>query len=237
MTVDLPADFCLSEPREVDVSDLGAVAAFVGAWGRCSDDEYRDIPGGRTWSSPVGRNARARGWLPRRGDLGQHRHALGQALGLEPLQAVLELVHPAEVVFRLEKLAAMADHVERWQRGGDADAPWPGGEAPGWVLLRDYLNAALSAFQVRIEVMGQRPSVAGQPVTAYSVAALQLWNDLHGATWRGCDMCGRLFTRQRGRGRHYSHSEGVRFCTRRCANLHTQREYRRRHRAKREQER
>lgn len=121
-TVGLPADFYLREPREVDVSDLGAVAAFVRAWGRFSDDEYRDTPGGRTWSFPVERTARTRGWLPRRGDLGQHRHTVGDTLGLEPLQAILELVHPAEVGLRLEELAAMADHIERWQRGGDADA-------------------------------------------------------------------------------------------------------------------
>lgn len=234
-TVDLPADFYLREPREVDLGDLGAVAAFVGAWGRFSDAPTdRDLPFGvsGTWSGGVEQNARARGWLPPRWHLGDHRQAAGEKLGLDPLQTVLRLINPAEVVVRLEKLSAMADWVERWQRGGDIDAPWPPfGWEPGRVILRDYLNAALSAFQVRVEVMGE-PDPAAQPATAYSVAALQLWNDLHEATWRSCDMCERLFTRQRGRGRHYSHTEGVRFCTRRCANLHTQRDYRRRQKAK-----
>lgn len=231
----LPPDFYLREPFEVDVEDVDSLAAFASTWGGFSDEYNRDLVAGEYSASLMNIDAHSRGWSSRlRGGwpLGTSRRHLASHLGLSDLDQGM-LVHPAEVAFRVRMLRRFAGSVERWQLGQPFDHLWEArGTETAWVLFRDHLNAALSVFQVSFEVHGQPPSRSMQQVTGYSAAALQLWNDLETASYRHCDECGRLFTRQRGRSRDYSRTTGVRFHDRTCANRYTQREYRRRQKAK-----
>lgn len=232
----LPPDFYLREPFEVDVEDADSLAAFASTWGMFSDRDNRDVAAwGGSAADLMNIDAHSRGWSSRLrggGQLWMSRSRLGRQLGLSDLDQGT-LVHPAEIAFRVGMLRRFAGSVERWQLGRPFDDLWaPRGTETGWVPFRDHLNAALSVFQVSFEVHGQPPSRSMQQVTGYSAAALQLWNDLETASYRHCDECGRLFTRQRGRSRDYSRTTGVRFHDRACANRYTQREYRRRQKAK-----
>lgn len=230
----IPPDFYLREPSEVDTDDADSLAAFVSTWGRFSDPDNRDVSAWGTFEvDHMTAYAYDRGWLGGN-DLARSRRRLARSLDLSSLDGLTRLVHPAEVAFRVRMLRRFAEHVERWHSGESVDDLWTltGSEASGWVPFRDHLNAALSAFQVSIEVHGEPRSRVAQPITGYSAAALQLWNDVESASYRHCDECGRLFTRQRGRSRDYSRTTGVRFHDRACANRYTQREYRRRQKAK-----
>lgn len=224
--VALPIDYYLREPLDVDVDDPAALAEFVRAWGRCSDGEARDLVlGDPSWNFRIVSEARNRGWLT---DARESRHLMnarrvaGAELGLSDFAAEIQLINPAEVVVRLDNLRMFVNHIEAMQRGADVDHTG----------FRDYLNAALSVFQVHVQILGKPESQVLQQVSAYSAAALQLWNDIESQSYRHCDECGRLFTRQRGRSSAYSRTEGVRFHDRVCANRYTQREWRRRQRAK-----
>lgn len=223
----LPPDFYLREPFEVDLDDVDSLAGFVSAWGRFDDPDYRDlIGGGFLQIDTMFDDAYARSWLPEGAiDLHRMKRRLAERLGLSGLDRETKLVHPSEVAFRVRLLRWFAEHVARWQ-SGPADAVLE------WVAFRDHLNAALSVFQVRLDVLGEPGSQSTQQVTGFSAAALQLWNDLDTATYRHCDECGLLFTRQRGRSREYSRTTGVRFHDRTCANRYTQRQYRLRQKAK-----
>lgn len=233
----LPPDFYLREPLEVDSEDADSLAAFAGTWGRFSDSSNRDVsPWAGSAVTLIEQAARSRGWLSGArgaGRLWNSRRRLAKHLGLSDLDTATTLVNPAEIAFRVGMLRRFAAHVNHWQSGEPVDDLWTtSGTESGWVPFRDHLNAALSAFQVSIDVHGHGPSAVMQQVTGYSAAALQLWNDLETASYRHCDECGRLFTRQRGRSRDYSRTTGVRFHDRACANRYTQREYRRRQKAK-----
>ena len=67
----------------------------------------------------------------------------------------------------------------------------------------------------------------------YSVIALQLYNHVvERATYKECasETCSNLFVRQvrQGKAKYAPHIEGVKFCSRRCAQAQSQREWRRR---------
>jgi hypothetical protein len=94
--------------------------------------------------------------------------------------------------------------------------------------LADHLNPALVPFHVRLEA-GTEPAPR---INVYQAACLQLANDVANTTpVRHCanERCGKLFTRQRGRGDAERHRlKGVRYCTDTCARAQAQREARRR---------
>jgi len=78
-----------------------------------------------------------------------------------------------------------------------------------WHLFVEQLNGARSAFQANIELTGSR-SASLPEITAYSVGALQVFNDVAQATpLRHCgnERCpfGGVFTRQRGRAQYGQH--------------------------------
>jgi predicted RNA-binding Zn ribbon-like protein len=103
-------------------------------------------------------------------------------------------------------------------------------------------GSALRDFHVRVyvETGSQLPpeesNIGDVNPTLYSVAMLQLLNDLTtDETFRTCanETCQRTFICQLGRSRYYNRAEGVRYCSRTCANQQTQRDYYRRKRAER----
>jgi hypothetical protein len=102
------------------------------------------------------------------------------------------------------------------------------------------LNVALKPFQVHvvIEPGGSEPGTDFAPLI--SVVCLQLANDIiEKARYTRCrnEQCGRLFSRQRGRAKAGQYrTVGVDFCSRSCALAQSQRDWRRRKRAARSQE-
>lgn len=242
--VELPVDFYLREPDQVDLDEPAALAAFVEQWGRASHLWNGDVGGDAAMDMALARG-HARGWLP--GDfqfgsnaavraLRQHAKRLGIDDPHDRPASRSRLVHVVEVRERLGRLRLLAAHLRAWQREEDVDVVWTDWDAPAWTVFGEVLNFALSAFQVRVEVPEARTSTALPPPTAYSVAALQLLNDMALDTpFRECanERCphGQLFTRQRGRAQYGQHRTlGTRYCSRECAKAQASRERRRRDR-------
>jgi hypothetical protein len=110
-------------------------------------------------------------------------------------------------------------------------------------MFTDVTGEALAEFHVRVEV----PTAIGSPevaiggvyTTLYSVAMLQLVNDLAAEVpYLRCanEACGRLFARQRGRTTYGGNRmRGVMYCSSSCARAQYQREKRRRDRAARKE--
>lgn len=235
--VELPPDFYLREPAELDVEDIGAVTAFVGRWGRFGDRDHRDI-GAMAAQIPdlLGRQAEWRGELYGHDFAGARFRAATQ-LGVPVERRAFDLVHPIEVRFRAARLArfgrtAMALRTDRplaslWQQPGE---PVPPSEDDAVATFAAEVSAAASVFHVRLDV-GPTAELWQQP-TGYSAGALQLLNDLaDDVPYRRCasETCGRVFTRQRGRSEYGQHRQaGVRFCSRSCARAQGERERRRR---------
>jgi hypothetical protein len=94
--------------------------------------------------------------------------------------------------------------------------------------LADHLNPALVAFHMRLEPRGATTPL----VNVYRAACLQFANHItDGAPYGHCanETCGRLFSRQRGRGESDQHrTKGVRYCSATCARAQAQRQVRRR---------
>jgi hypothetical protein len=243
--VELPVDFYLREPEETDLNDPSSLAAFATRWGRASDLGNRDVGGDPALDVTLAR-AHARGWLPGRYSVGSNgavhellQHA--ERLGLDDPSTSSEwrprLVHVVEVGERVYRLRRLAVHLRAWQRDEDIEPLWQDYPEPGWFVFVEILTTALSAFQPRVEVPGVRRSLVVPGPTAYSVAALQLLNDLSNDTpYRTCanERCplpGHLFTRQRGRSQYGQHRTiGTRYCSRECAKAQAARERRRRNR-------
>jgi hypothetical protein len=137
------------------------------------------------------------------------------------------------------------EHLLAWRSGEPVEKAWRDctNAWDAWRQFTTVTGAALKDFHVRVYVeTGHQPSeeynIGDVYTTLYSVAMLQLVNDLSAdETFRTCanETCRRTFIRQLGRSRYYSRSEGVRYCTRTCANQQTQRDYYRRKRAERTQ--
>lgn len=160
-------------------------------------------------------------------------------------------VHLGEIALRVRVVKRLAHHAMAYVSGGDVREAWSGEKVPGafgrvhsehdaWRQFTNYMNAALRPFSARVYLPdgGMNFTDDGLEPTVYQVAVLQLFNDLADqATYRRCAnaTCGRLFIRQRdGRAQHYDRTQGVRYCSRSCANQQTQRDYRRRQRATQE---
>lgn len=77
---------------------------------------------------------------------------------------------------------------------------------------------------------GAHPSHRDAHLPLYAVLCLELFNHIcEGATYRLCanETCGRQFVRQHGRAAHGQHrSQGVMYCSARCARAQAQRRYR-----------
>lgn len=97
------------------------------------------------------------------------------------------------------------------------------------VMLGDSLNDALKAFSIGIGAYEARSPCI------YTASFLQIYNHMvEDAKIKQCakEGCGKAFVRQRGRSRFDQHrTEGVKYCSRECAQAQSQRELRRRRKA------
>lgn len=95
----------------------------------------------------------------------------------------------------------------------------------GWV---DGLNKGLHLAHARVK----HPLAHEQGATLYGASCLQLYNHIvEGAQYKICanETCGQIFVRQQGRSEtRQRKSEGVKYCSSKCARAQAQRELRRR---------
>ena len=158
----------------------------------------------------------------------------GDELGIPYERHGDDLISPAEVAYRIERLRTFAktavalaagERIAGWWRHG----AHPTDEATAADRYAEALNGPLGAYAVRVAFGDRAPELA-PPATAFTAACLQIANDRSKAVaYLTCasETCGRTFTKQRGRavnGEH--HTKGVRFCSRACALAQTQRERR-----------
>jgi hypothetical protein len=131
---------------------------------------------------------------------------------------------------------ARAELVEVWDRH---DLPVP---ASSWELLDtciDAVNAGAAAFGPRIELAHPRLEELGtayfRPIprvlTAMCLQAVAFVSEGFTARLCGYELCGKWFTRQRGRAKQgQQRATGVLYCSASCAKAAAQRAYRRRQR-------
>ncbi len=223
--VDLPTDFYLREMSAHAPTTDEEVVAWAQQWGRCCDPAYRDRPEG-----PL--HIRQRIDFALRYQRAVRHSNSGGLLTIRTLLAdeldvpdSRDIVHVEEIKDRLEAFTWLAGRMIEWKSGVERDADT-------YNIFAEQLNAALSAFQVHISI-GSRSDVLPR-VTAFSVAALQLLNDLASETpMRQCgnEKCphGGVFTRQRGRSQYGQHrTAGIKYCSNLCARAQGERERRRR---------
>ena len=170
--------------------------------------------------------------------LGEPPHAAGDELGVAYERHGVDLVSPAEVAFRVARLRILAKSAVALARG-EAIAQWwsleddTAAEDLARTEFLEAINSALGAFPVRVHLGGE--AVGTTPVTAYSVACLQIANNIAArVAYLTCGVrrAGEPSPKQRGRavnGEH--HTKALRFCSRTCALAQTQRERRRRARS------
>jgi hypothetical protein len=225
--VDVPPDFYLREMDANRPTITVEVIEFVGRWGRCSDPLGRDLPD--ALKLDVEAELHRDGRLPKGRRLDDEREKIIAALSVPPgtyLAVTRRVVHVSEVQQRIDRMHEMARYAADGLAGVERD------EAH-WDLFAELLNPALSAFQVNVDV-GAGRSVGLPDVSAYSVAALQILNDVARETpMLRCsnERCpnGGFFTRQRGRAQYGQHRTfGTKYCDSACARAQGERERRRR---------
>lgn len=232
LEVDLPTDFFLREMSAQRPRTATEVVDFVRRWGRCSDPDKRDRPLSRLYRFPT---TDLSALVPESHQVLEEAQLfveqLDRARQLKVEPAVLGLVHVRQVWDRIEEAEWMANTFVAWQEGQEV-------EESRWELFVEQMNGALSAFQASIELPDSR--AAALPfLTAYSVGALQLFNDIAAATPlrhcgnERCPLPDGVFTRQRGRAQYGQHrTSGVKYCSNSCAKAQGERERRRRNTTK-----
>lgn len=262
----VPDDLYLYEIADADPSDPESLRrlANLGLWRSLNiADAYGDLP---IWTDEQWRRALADVALkygrPVPDDLEKGRHEVW-----DPLGGVGFPIHLEEIALRVRAVQRLSHHAQLYATGEDVAQAWrpdrvdsavrarlsmPGltdedspavREVVAWEEFTRLANAALREFHVRVYADVGRPGygIGSAYPTVYQVAVLQIVNDMAGggSTYHTCgnETCGRPFLRQRGRSRYYSRAEGVRYCSRECANAQTQRDYRRRKRAERNERR
>ncbi len=236
----LPPDLYLFELADVDLRDREQVRALaeLGYWrslGTHEGQAFTDLPIAtedqcqRLLAQAATAHDRSVPW-----DLERQRENLRR---VRPYQGGIPL-HVDEIALRVRVVKRLGDHAKLFAADKDVRLAWKDhglSEQKAWQEFARYMNSALKPFHARVDDGSsvQLPSV-------FEVAVLQIFNDLtESATYRECanETCRRLFIRQRdsaaaGRSKgYYARAEGVRYCSRRCANEQTQRDYRRRKKA------
>jgi hypothetical protein len=222
--VDVPTGFYLREMSAQRPTTIAGAAAFVEQWGRGSDPDARDLVGGEG-SALLDLAPRPEGvLLPRDRRLADVRSDLASYLGRDYWSGRTGLVHAMEVIERGRLMSVFAEHAQAYEAGEDISAQ-------AWEVFLESIDAALSAFQVRVLVEGEDRPFSLPDLTAYAVAALQLYNDMAtGAAYRVCasETCDFVFTTQRGTAAYYQRTSGTKYCTNKCARAQAERQRRRR---------
>lgn len=249
----VPFDAYLHEIADADPSDPESLRLLVEQLGIFTTYgfPYRDLPvhDKSGWTRELYLEQQRTGW--RLSDVEADRERLMAETECIP-------IHLTEVSLRVRVLQQLGRHVVAHAAGESVSKVWPvraseaveafrglaerlgkpdwqelAAERAAWHVFMKWLNAGISSFQPRVFFdNGQSP--VGVTPNAYEVACLQILNHLNiGATYNHCanSTCGRPFVRQRGRSEHYTRTEGVRYCSRPCANQQTQRDYRLRQKA------
>jgi hypothetical protein len=243
LLAELPPEVYLRQFRDTPADDLDALTELcrLGWIVLLHQPPYRDLPvkGDEVWKHSLA-DLEATLWPDQRhwyGDEAERdavsrRHTSDADLGPP--------VHAAEVAWRVRAVQRVTNHLLAYLDGEPVAPAWRDCEddLDAWRNFIQVTGAALSDFQVRVELepIGQR-----QPpdeTSLYSAVMLQLVNDLAAnETVRTCanETCGRPFVRQLGRSAYGGHRRiGTRYCSNSCARAQYQREKRRRDRAARE---
>jgi hypothetical protein len=216
-----PDQMYLFEFEDLDLSDVDAVAAFCRRYGRIAPERLdEDLPEWLYMTRDIFIHSRER--------YGRNYESAKERFGRPE-------VHVDEFTYRVRIIRQLSRHVQAHMRGEGVADSWPDcpDDEAAWHRFARFVNAALSPFRVRVEMGAFTPSLP--EVALYSVAVLQMVNDLsEHVDIKVCaaEKCGRTFVRQRGRSSNYSRTKGVMYCSDTCANSQAQREWRRRQRAK-----
>lgn len=255
----LPADLYLRGLVELDLNDLLAVTEFVSRYGWFCKPDWESLPQmfthkilglGELLPDLAAIDALTDGiaearWMRRREEPAIWETVPGAFRGF---------LHPEEIRVHAQFLRNATRAWDALSGGRPLEqmlAEWEGEfgvpqlladghwvlETATWVYLTETVNAALSGFHLRLELLGTERESAPKPVpaTTYEVLALQLFNDVATHTaYRRCtnETCGRLFSPVPMSAKYGSGEfHGEKYCSVQCARAQSQREYRRRKKA------
>jgi hypothetical protein len=243
-----PEELYLRELMDLDLDDTQAIVEFTRRYGRFEQERWELLP---QWYT---RNWRQRGEaleLERIDELfasyrGSGREHVGSASHPEVFRLYARILRDA---IRLWTEAAMTGSIDRALGAWESSLPKPPdsiptreavGLGPGddevfarhraAEFLVNLLNDALTPYHPRLEL--NVPGVAwqiGVPAPGlYSAMVLQLYNHIaEEAQYRRCENCDRIFVRQRDRAEQGRYrTEGLRYCSKRCAWAAGQRKWR-----------
>jgi hypothetical protein len=235
--VEIPDEMYLRELRELDLSEPEALLKFASQYGQLNVwgletgfselGSRDDFPALRTRTELEADDRAGSGKSP------AFSHVNGYAAHAIVLRNSAEIWHHylnAGDAFDVSEL--------QWEGLDLMGYRQPINTAEALNYLADTLYAGLADFRPHVLLDGVE-QWAGRPAetSLFAALCLQLMNHItERAPYRRCanETCRRVFVRQRdGRARYeIQRTEGVRYCSRRCANAQTQRDYRRSQRAK-----
>jgi hypothetical protein len=229
----LPEEFVLRQLADARLDDDAAVAALLSEYGLITRPYYDPtaVPAERRQrlAPTTAEQMQVDGWWKGRGD--------GT---LEDARWWLKTARALAGVWREASLDG-GDPVSAWSAEGfPINTDWT-----CWAMFTVALNEGLEPFRAHVEHAAPLDDgsefVFGLPeVGLYSAACRQVFNlAVEQPTARRCESatCGRVFVHQLGGAKHRQHrSTGLRFCTPECARAEASRQYRRRKRAKEQEQ-
>lgn len=244
---EIPEELYLREVQEVDLNDPEAIRDFCANYGRVGHPSWGELGMNHLWTRvssgefSVVYHDVSMEWNRRKQENPQ---------GYDPFDQ-RQWAHVNEVAAHL---AVIRNCTNIWRnhlwRGADfsdddlAFIPWDGTDLAGAsrpptvnqaaTYLAESLSMGLQTFHAHVRLTeGQKVQGMFQAATTYAALCLQLYNHIASdAPYHVCanETCGRVFVTQRNGRSEYGirRTEGVKYCSRSCANAQAQREYRRR---------